>query len=977
MMHHRPIASLLAGCATVVISTPASAAERELVYALPAADLSVSLREVARRSGRSIVAPSGLVAGVRAPAVSGSFSAEGAVRALLTGTQLSVRHVGGALVVGPAQDASFRPAAEQASEATGDPDIVVTGTRIRGAAPVGSPVTSVTRSDIERGGYATTQQILQDLPQNFGGGPGEATSGISVRANASANSSFGSSINLRGLGTSSTLVLLDGSRPPLGGFSGAFADLSLIPATAIERIEILPDGASALYGSDAVAGVVNIIPRKRFTGLEATLRAGTADGDFGEVQFGTIAGTKWGSGNAVIAYEYYRRDALAAADRPYATNDLRPFGGPDYRQAFATPGTIFAGGQPFAIPPGQDGRNLQPSDLIPGSVNLGDSWAGTDVLPRQERHALFVHIRQEVGPVTLFADVLGAHRRFSLRPRPISLAPRTVGPTNPFYIDPLGTGQPVQVFYDFRADLGPEVQSGRVKAAAGTAGMEATLGRWSVEAHGSFGLQDETSKLHNVVNSARLALALADTNPATAYNLFGSGGSTNPATIESIRGYSDSFFRYSTAGAAARADGPLFDLPGGAIRVAIGGEYREESFRGRAVGYRSGLVPNELELDFPEPRKISAAYAELLIPLFGEANARPGLERLAVSLAGRVEHYSDFGTTANPKAGLSWSPAKGVTARGSYGTSFRAPAFSDLQQGPETRLYFVYPLPDPNAPGGSTVALILRGNDPAIGPERARTWTAGVDLEPAFLPGFRLSTTWFDISYRDRISDPSSELFNIFANPDIYGALIDRSPSAADVAAYYANPAFLDLFGLPPSAVAAIVDARNQNLAVVAEEGLDLEATYARPMMGGRMEVGASGTWLSDLRQAITAEAPSASIVGTVGNPTRLRLRGHALWSNDRFGMFAAVNHVSGYENKAIPVPEHVSSWTTFDLQLSANLAGRSGGPGLRLALNVSNLFDTDPPYVNGFNGLNAIGYDPDNASAVGRFISVQATVKW
>ena len=166
-------------------------------------------------------------------------------------------------------------------------------------------------------------------------------------------------------------------------------------------------------------------------------------------------------------------------------------------------------------------------------------------------------------------------------------------------------------------------------------------------------------------------------------------------------------------------------------------------------------------------------------------------------------------------------------------------------------------------------------------------------------------------------------------------------------------------------------------MAVVAEEGLDLEATYARPMMGGRMEVGASGTWLSDLRQAITAEAPSASIVGTVGNPTRLRLRGHALWSNDRFGMFAAVNHVSGYENKAIPVPEHVSSWTTFDLQLSANLAGRSGGPGLRLALNVSNLFDTDPPYVNGFNGLNAIGYDPDNASAVGRFISVQATVKW
>lgn len=154
-------------------------------------------------------------------------------------------------------------------------------------APAGAAVTTLDRKAIEQSGYAMTQQMLQSLPQNFGGGPGETTF-ATARGNADANTSFGSAVNLRGLGPS-TLVLLNGTRPPMAGTAGIFTDLSMVPLSAVERVEVLPDGASALCGSDAVAGVVNIVPRARFRGLETSLRYGLGDGVH-DAQASLIAG---------------------------------------------------------------------------------------------------------------------------------------------------------------------------------------------------------------------------------------------------------------------------------------------------------------------------------------------------------------------------------------------------------------------------------------------------------------------------------------------------------------------------------------------------------------------------------------------------------------------------------------------------------------------------------------------------------------
>src|SRR3546814_3775475 len=140
----------------------------------------------------------------------------------------------------------------------------------------------------------------------------------------------------------------------------------MIPAVAIERIEVIADGASAIYGSDAVAGVVNIVPRLHFEGAETSFRLGTADGDSEDIVASQIVGTAWDGGRAVVAYEFYRRDALAAADRDYVTDDLSAFGGPDLRSNYASPGTILSGGETFAIPQGQDGTSITAQDLDPG-----------------------------------------------------------------------------------------------------------------------------------------------------------------------------------------------------------------------------------------------------------------------------------------------------------------------------------------------------------------------------------------------------------------------------------------------------------------------------------------------------------------------------------------------------------------------------------------------------------------------------------
>jgi outer membrane receptor protein involved in Fe transport len=882
-------------------------------YDLPAQDLGRSLRAVAIASGRNIIAAADLLEGKIAPPLRGRFDAQDAVARLLSGTGLYVRIVGADIIV----ERDRTPPTQSSQNMDEGGEIVVTGSRIRGRAPAGAAVTVLDRKTIDESGYATTQQLLQALPQNFGGGPNETTA-ATARGNADFNSAFGSGINLRGLGASSTLVLLDGERPPMAGLAGVFTDLSLVPLSAIGRIEVLPDGASALYGSDAVAGVVNIIPRSDVEGVETSGRIGLADG-FTEWQADALAGHHWSTGSFLIGYEFYRRGALAAADRLYVSEDLRRYGLGDFRSGTAVPGTILAGGRTFAIPGGRDGRDLAPSDLLPGERNVQDRYLGADALPMQRRHAVLATARQQIGAVELYAQGLFGDRHFDIaQPALYNSATVTVPVTNPFYVDPIGTHQPVQVQYSFLNDLGPQRMRGSARAISLSGGGKLGVGRWQIDVHGTYGAERERTTSYNLVNSARTAAALADTDPATALNVFGDGSANNPATLATIRGSIHAGGHYRLWGAQLRAEGPLFTLPAGDLRLATGIEHRNERYVfDKGVLDTATLTPMVLPTNWIGRRSVTAGYVELAAPLSGAAGEGLGIGRLNVSLAARGEHYSDFGNTFNPKVGLSWAPLRRVVLRGSWGTSFRAPNFQDLRQDPNVILYFAYPVPEPTAPGGVTNALIIRGNEPNIGPEKATSWTLGLDINITGATGPFARLTSFGINYRDRIANPAAALLTFFTDRAIYAPIITDNPDPAVVAAYFANPFFQHLSSVTAGQVTAIVDARTQNLARQSQRGVDFDLGYRFDLEGHPGEIGLGGSWLLAFRQRLTATAPAIDLIGTIGNPPDLRLRGRINYSGAPLGAAVFVNYIDGYRNNTVTPSQPIESWTTVDFQLS------------------------------------------------------------
>ncbi|ODU35105.1 TonB-dependent receptor [Sphingopyxis sp. SCN 67-31] len=971
-------AVLASGVSATALYAPSACAQAsQQSYDIEAQRLSDALRKYSDISGREVVAASSLLEGRRSTRVRGRLSADAALSRLLTGTGLTIELVEGAWVL---------RSGNVAAEPTGSTDeareaIVVTGSRIRGAGPVGSPVVSIDRDAIEKSGLSTVQQILQSLPQNFGGGSNETTTGATTRNGTGNDATLGSSINLRGLGTSSTLVLIDGSRPALGGVGGLFTDISLIPMSAVERLEVLTDGASAIYGADAVAGVVNVRLRNRFEGAETMLRAGTADGDMTEVQFSQLLGKAWSGGRIVLAYQFSERGSLAAATRDFAREDLRPFGGPDYRSLYGVPGTIrAANNQIFGIPAGQDGRNLTAAQLLPGVQNRRDQRAPSDILPRQRVHSLYASGELDLTDTLTFrASALAAERRYRKVNNSNFLRTVRVPITNPFYVDPIGTNQPVTVLYSFVNDLGPQINSGQVRAISLSSSLEQEIGPWRVSLGGAYGAQKGKAYTDNVFNSARLAAALADTNRATAFNVFGDGSANNPATIAAIRGHYNTIDDFRTWSAALRADGPLFALPAGDVRLAAGAEYRREAYDYFVDNDLSTLTSNAAPYPgLPGPRKVKSVYAELLVPIFGADNAIPGFRKLDLTLAGRIEDYNQFGRTENPKAGIRWEPIDGIALRASYGTSFRAPLF-DEQLGENLSLFTTTTVANPASSTGTSNVLALFGYAPNIRPEKATTWTAGFDIAPTSIPGLKASLTYYDVDYRDRIGTVTEDYLRFLTRRDLFGGVVTDNPPLDLVQFYFNKPTFNNLINITPNQVVAILDGRTRNLARERQRGIDFDLGFTPEFVGGVLDLGIGGTHIFSIKRQLTPGATSSDFVGLFASPVEWRLRGRMGWSKGGFSANAFANFIDGYINQVVTPIEHVSSWTTIDLSVSQRIGGAGGedGRGLQLGLSIQNLFDRDPPYVNNRSNTSALGYDPEKANPLGRMISVQALIRW
>ncbi len=994
-MRYSRSAQSLAVFASVVICSPVAQAQAQapvITFHIPSGTLDAALHRYARVTGRQLLYKGEVVRGRSTKGVDGAFTADAALDQILRDTGLDTRQPAtNVFVVEFAQRSEPSGQATPVADSPSAGDIVVTGSNIRGAAGQTAPLQTISRADLARSGRATFADAIAALPQNFGG-TGNPVASLSGADRSTLNNSVAPAANLRGFGSDATLTLFNGRRVAGTGGRGDFTDLSAVPTLAVDRVEILTDGASAIYGSDAVGGVVNLILRNRLDGVEGRLRGTTAtDGSFRNGIVGIAAGHGWSSGGILIAYEFEHRDSLSALDRIYtATGDLRAFGGTDHRSYLSVPGTLLSYDATaraylpaYAIPLLPAGVQPTAAQIVPGS-NLTNPLAGTDLSPGFDRHAVYAHADQALSSsLDAFVEGRYARRTFNYA-GPASSSIFLVTPANPSFIAVAGAPFSV-IAYSFANDLGATRTAGGVSSLSVTGGLTYRLGTdWTVDGYGSFSRERSHDRTDNLVNTTSLDEALGNLadNPLTAFstrangffNPYGSGSLNSTAILGFVgNGFAALNRRSSIAQGALKADGTVLTLPGGPIKLAIGGDVRRETFARGGQLFYSGDVPIPASSGNSR-RDVKAAFAELDLPLVGPDNGGPGLRRLVVSAAVRHEEYSDFGGTTNPKIGIAWTPAIGILLRSSWGTSFRAPALPEIND----RLG-VGPTQLPTASGTYVPVIYLTGGNPALGAERARSFTAGAVIEPSQIPGLRITTNIFSTRFRDQIGQPAfQDILHALTNPALspYVQTINPSANTADLArvnALLATPGAMGSAGIAPTAFQAIVDARYVNTSSLVVSGLDGNIHLARPLGRGRLDLDFAATWLFTYDATLTPLSAVQNKLDTTGNPSAIRFRTSATWTHGILSATGSGNYVNGYLDNNAQSYGPVSAFFTLDA--NAGIAPTRGVlKGSRFALSVENALNAKPPFVNQATGL---GFDAANASPFGRTIAIEITTKF
>ncbi len=860
----------------------------------------------------------------------------------------------GALALAIASPALAQEEAPATDAQAAEQDIVVTGSRIRGIDPVGSAVIAIDAEQIMEEPVTSTNDILRRVPQVVSLGANRAGGNAQ---NGAANATRGAGINLRGLSTNATLLLYDGKRLPPQGTQGQFTDPSAIPSIALGRIEVVADGTSAVYGSDAVAGVVNLILRKDFSGIEVRGRYGITDADYYEAQAAVLLGHKWDTGWIMAAGEYAKNNNLFGSELDFYTSDNRSRGGRDLRGTNCAPGTIVASGVNYAIPTGGV-TSANVGSLVAGTRNLCEFRDIAQVIPDQERWSGVAAVSQEITDgIRIFADGFYSRRSGTLLFNPTANA--TVPSTNPFFVSPVPGATSVTVQTTFLGATGALPNPYWASTWNASAGIEADLfGDFQGTVYYAQGRSEEVAdRRRSGINAGALAAALADTNPATALNVF--GGANNPATLARI---TDNYFviegKTKLEVINAQMDGSLFAIPGGNVRIAMGAEHRVEY---TYTSLLTGQAATQVRTASDGSRNVDAVFAELFVPIVGADNAAPGLERLNLSLALRHENYSDFGSTTNPKIGVTYSPWTGLVLKGTYGTSFRAPTFSEVSTiGGGAGLYFDT-LPGPS---GNQIGIGIAGGNPGLKPEQATTWSFGVDVAPPSIPGFTASVNYFRIDYTDQIQALRGTP-GLLTNP-IYSQFVQFNPTPAQVAALV-NSGLPINAAINQSLVTFIADGRRQNLGTSLFRGLDFTAAYRWNWGGVDLDAGFQGTYVLDYLFEAVPGAGLVDVLDTIGFTQQFRTQADIGAKVGGFKSRLTWNHLNGYTNTTSTVVRDVSNYDTFDLLVGYDFTDR-----INLSLDVRNLFDEDPPFVDTTNG-----FDPQASNPIPRMFAITANVKF
>jgi iron complex outermembrane receptor protein len=945
--------------------------------------------------------------------------------------------------------------------------VVVTGTNISGIAQVGSETITLDRDQVLSTGVTTLNQLLVKLPEvsNLGSPNGTlregGTTAYGTPAGGGGNNVQGTSVNLRGIGAQATLILVDGHRLALSGTQATFTEANQIPLAALSRVDVIADGNSAIYGSDAVGGVVNFVMRKDYEGVEASARGSFVDG-YDEFGASITAGHTWdhlgrlGAGNFVLSYDYDHRDNMPMSSRPYLGNVLTQYGGWDRRilgnngalnggvgpgqnSNQSTPGaftniaycddyffgTCFdpgTGGSSYVYfsAPAGNGVGLTGADLVT-TPSLRDVAHDQDYLGRMWRHQAAGFFNQDLTSwlnfyFEGFFTKRDTYSRGSQYGSPFNMN-IVVNPGDPFYIAPPPSapgyfyGGPEYVAYSFYAHGAPNWGTDNPDETwTAIAGFKATLPHdWNADLSWDEGL-DHACGVCQIGNNIDIG-AFQHQVTIGAINPYDNTPLT-PTQLATFLGTNIQLSHMIVQDAKLKFDGPLFTLPGGEVKAAVGGEYyynkehlqnganRSPGEQGRYAPPPPGYNVFEWDNNTNLSREVESAFAEVFVPIIGDANALPFVKALNVDAAVRYDSYSDFGDTTNPKIGLTWDVNDEFTARGSWGTSFRAPALTDINP-------FVFSAkvaipnfvnfsgdPDLGPMFGDNVAFVI-GAQPGIQPETAQTWSAGWDYLPHWIDGFKFSATYFNIAYQNQIVSPP-----IF--PGVFfdgtGALakqyksyihpVPANPGCTTPADYNAEQkaydATIGIYGNPTVAqicsLNVWLDGRETNAASTLEDGVDLLASYAFESSVGAWNVNLDVTRNITENIRSVVNGPEISQIGKLGFLVRWRGRGGVTWSDGPWVANLFVNYVGPYLNAPPNGPtagtptKTISDWTTFDATVQYSfdsLAGWDGFKGTRLSLGAQNIFDRDPPIVL-TAGYGA--FDANNANPFGRIVTVNLT---
>jgi iron complex outermembrane recepter protein len=879
-----------------------------------------------------------------------------------------------------AQDAAPEPAADEA-EATGD--IVVTGTLIRGIeTPTGANLLNITRESIVSTGTTAAKDLLnQTVPQLS-----------TFNALPTGSVDFGSAVNkisLRGIGTSAglssgtnaTLVLLNGHRIVPVGILSTDADPDLIPAEIIQSVQVLPDGGSATYGSDAIGGVVNFVTRKRFDGLQLRYQH-VFGSDYNEDTAAATLGKSWSTGTAFVSVTYNKHDAIFGRDRDYITADFSDRGGVDRRNtacefgAFTVDGQLYSanGFTPIASPPRCDQTD----------------W--TNLVPEEKRWNVFGYIEQELGENLKFAvDGFWSDRRAKIYSDIgyISAGTRTITAANPAF-RPVGTETSQSVSVNYARALG----NYRVSPHEYNQWQIAPSLTWSVnddwQVRGEFIHGESESIIHDRSGVNGAALTATNFNPYDP-------ALTSPSVIAALADYE----LYSrgvnklTSGTVT-ATGKLFSLPGGDVQLAFGGEIRRQSLLDQTVtgpiGNRAGL------LSFDSDRTVKALFAELQAPVVGPDNAMPGIAELSLNAAVRYDHYSDFGGTTNPRIGFDYRPVEDLVIRANYQTTFVAPSLADSGNLIDTRFQIT---PRTGVPGTGYLVFIA-GAGQNLDPQTGRTFSIGAEWAPKG-SGFRIGASYWNTRLENIISQAlaaygssqaaSTTAFNLCG---VGGGTWSPSSSGACTLPYLeslqpiyrridngATPSIQQLSDLfqPGVTLIGVIDARRNNFGNAKLDGIDFNASYQSNVPFGSVFAQIAGTYNLTKKIANVPGRPYVDYLegtATIQGSPRLNLVASLGGTSGPVTLRGNLRHNSGYDIPAnlSPGQTRVGSFTVIDFYAGLALDEWTGLEGTRLDVTVNNVFDQDPPFYGAAGNANRTwGYA--NGGTLGRTVSVGLTAKF